>query len=75
MSPKTGIVCVYGIRTRMPISAYAAEWEILFDNQEALKQFIEQSGDQLRRKGESEEVYRARVRSTWTPRAEDLDAA
>ena len=75
VSPKTGIVCVYGIRTRMPISAYASEWEILFANRDRLNQYMADNASILRKKGESEEVYRARVKSTWTPRAEDLNAA
>jgi hypothetical protein len=39
VSPRTGVVSVYGLG-RMPINLYRDQWEILLNNQELIRNYI-----------------------------------
>jgi hypothetical protein len=45
-----GAVSVYGVRQRFPITFYADEWEVLFDNAAKIRAFIKANKKALKSK-------------------------
>lgn len=45
-----GALSVYGIHSRFPITVWAAQWETLLDNADALRKFIADNSDKLVRR-------------------------
>lgn len=64
VSPRTGIVCIYGTKGgSRPVSIYAEQWERLYGNADRLNAFVEaeRAKGSLRIKGESVEDYQKRT--------------